>query len=276
MLFCIISILPLACKNMLEGLAKHGVVPTHTQDGFKTELAANTFWMENKATILHAPSEWKKICRKPGTLLVYVHPKNTNPGIEALRAEEYARHSLQMMDIRNGLFLNASNYLEVLEEDELSLQKILSHNPRPSWEEYFMSIAETVSLRSNCMKRKVGAVIVKNNRIVATGYNGTATGSLNCNQGGCQRCNDNVKQGSHLSDCFCVHAEESAFLDAGSNRCAGADLYTTVFPCIQCSRKIIQMNISKVYYMYEYVDNNNIREYFSKHNVGMEKLKEQR
>ncbi|MGH7338408.1 MAG: hypothetical protein ACREI7_12570, partial [Myxococcota bacterium] len=79
---------------------------------------------------------------------------------------------------------------------------------RPSWDEYFMSIARVVASRSNCVKRKVAAVITRDRRIISTGYNGTPRGTLNCNEGGCPRCNSFAEGGTRLDECLCSHGEE--------------------------------------------------------------------
>ena len=78
---------------------------------------------------------------------------------------------------------------------------------RPDWDEYFMRIASIVALRSNCMKRKVAALIVKDRRIISTGYNGTPRGVKNCNEGGCPRCNSLAASSTNLEECFCSHGE---------------------------------------------------------------------
>ncbi|VVB56586.1 Dephospho-CoA kinase [uncultured archaeon] len=83
---------------------------------------------------------------------------------------------------------------------------------RPTWDQYFMSIAQVISSRSNCMKRQVGAVIVRDKRIVSTGYNGTPRGVKNCNEGGCKRCNSFAESGTRLDECICSHAEENAIV----------------------------------------------------------------
>ena len=79
-----------------------------------------------------------------------------------------------------------------------------------------MSIAYLARLRSNCMKKAVGCVIVKDDRIVSIGYNGTPVGAKNCFEGGCDRCNSNVSGGTDLDKCLCIHAEDSAILQVGS------------------------------------------------------------
>ena len=123
-------------------------------------------------------------------------------------------------------------------QDVLDFQNTLSkfdfRNPqivRPTFDTYFMRLAELASSRSNCMKRGNGAIITKDQRVVSTGYNGTPFSLTNCNEGGCQRCNDNVQQGIDLDKCICMHAEESAVMEAGRPRCLGGTIYTTSFPC---------------------------------------------
>lgn len=87
---------------------------------------------------------------------------------------------------------------------------------RPSWDTYFMELADLASQRSNCMKRRVGAVLTQDKRILSTGYNGTPKGLRNCTQGGCPRCNNGVEQG--FAECLCLHAEENALIEAGRTR----------------------------------------------------------
>jgi len=121
---------------------------------------------------------------------------------------------------------------------------------RPEWDAYFMQLATLASRRSNCMKRRVGAILVRNKRILATGYNGTPRGLLNCNEGGCSRCNS----ASETSDeCVCLHAEENALLEAGRERVGdGAVLYCNTCPCLKCTIKIIQTGVKEVVYNLSY------------------------
>ncbi|EED79358.1 predicted protein [Postia placenta Mad-698-R] len=113
-----------------------------------------------------------------------------------------------------------------------------------------MQLAELASERSNCMKRRVGAILVRNKRILATGYNGTPRGLTNCNEGGCTRCNS----GKEASDeCVCLHAEENALLEAGRERVGdGAVLYCNTCPCLKCTIKIIQTGVKEVVYNLSY------------------------
>ena len=85
-------------------------------------------------------------------------------------------------------------------------------DPRPSWDAYFMELATVVASRSNCSRRHVGAVVVRNRHILATGYNGTPYGVKNCFEGGCPRCSGETKSGAKLDECLCVHAEQNAII----------------------------------------------------------------
>jgi dCMP deaminase len=102
------------------------------------------------------------------------------------------------------------------------------------------------------MKRAVGAVIVKDNRIVAAGYNGTPLGMKNCNEGGCARCNGLAKAGVSLDECFCIHAEENAVIEAGREKCQGATIYTTTMTCLMCAKKVAQAGITKIVFDRDY------------------------
>lgn len=121
---------------------------------------------------------------------------------------------------------------------------------RPTWDEYFMNIAKVVSSRSNCMKRQVGAIIVRDKRIVSTGYNGTPRGIKNCNEGGCKRCNSFAESGTKLDECICSHAEENAIVQAAYHGISirGGTLYTTYSPCLNCTKMIINAGIVEVVY----------------------------
>jgi len=124
---------------------------------------------------------------------------------------------------------------------------------RPTWDAYFMTLASLASQRSNCMKRRVGCVLVHNARIISTGYNGTPRNLRNCNEGGCVRCNAASGGGSALSTCLCLHAEENALLEAGRERIReGAVLYCDTSPCLTCSVKIAQVGVKEVVYSQSY------------------------
>jgi dCMP deaminase len=121
---------------------------------------------------------------------------------------------------------------------------------RPGWDAYFLSIAQVVASRSNCVKRHVGAVIARDRRIVSTGYTGTPRGVRNCNEGGCPRCNGFSESGKNLDECLCSHGEENAIVQASYHGIAikDATLYTTYSPCLMCSKMIINAGIRRVVY----------------------------
>ena len=125
---------------------------------------------------------------------------------------------------------------------------------RPDWDEYFMNIAKVVALRSNCMKRHVAAVIVKDKRIISTGYNGTPRGVTNCSEGGCPRCNQFAEGGTRLDECLCSHGEENAIVQASYHGISikDASLYTTFAPCLMCTKMIINAGIKEVVYNIDY------------------------
>ena len=127
-------------------------------------------------------------------------------------------------------------------------ERMRRKDPRPPWEYYFMRIAHDVSTRSNCCRRHVGAVIVKDNHIVSTGYNGTPIGTRNCFDGGCPRCNGDHKTGEHLDECLCVHAEQNAICQAArlGNAIDGGTIYVTCSPCLTCLKLLINSGIRRV------------------------------
>ena len=131
---------------------------------------------------------------------------------------------------------------------------------RPSWDSYFMALASLAAQRSNCMKRRVGCVVVRDKRVISTGYNGTPRGMRNCGEGGCGRCNNmgfgGSKSGVGLATCLCIHAEENALLEAGRERIGdgrdGVVLYCDTCPCLTCSIKIVQVGVGEVVYAQGY------------------------
>lgn len=139
------------------------------------------------------------------------------------------------------------------------------NDKRLTWDEYFIKIAKLTSERSNCIKRKVGSIIVKENRILSSGYNGTASGLKNCFEGGCKRCFDQHQskietplkkkiesKGLDLELCLCIHAEENALLFIPKNDLLDSTIYTTLFPCIGCLKKILQCKIKRIVYIDDY------------------------
>lgn len=163
---------------------------------------------------------------------------------------------------------------ELFEKVDSLLLQLPMNFERPSWDEYFMNIAKVVATRSNCVKRKVAAVIVKDRRIVSTGYNGTPRGVKNCNEGGCARCNTFTKGGTQLDECLCSHGEENAIVQASYHGIPIKDstIYTTFSPCLTCSKMIINAGIVKVVYNAEYPLGEKALAMLNEANVEVKKL----
>lgn len=127
---------------------------------------------------------------------------------------------------------------------------------RPDWNHYFMKITHLVATRSTCLRRNVGAVIVKNNRILATGYNGAPSGVEHCLDIGCLREKMHIPSGERQELCRGIHAEQNAIIQAAANgvAIAGGLLYCTHQPCITCTKMIINAGIEKVFITNPYPD----------------------
>lgn len=127
---------------------------------------------------------------------------------------------------------------------------------RPRWDEYFMDIVELVKTRSTCLRRQVGALIVKNKRILATGYNGVPTGIEHCDKVGCLRQEYNVPSGQRHELCRAVHAEQNAIVQAAmaGTSIQGATIYVSAQPCSLCAKMIINAGIKKIIFKGEYPD----------------------
>lgn len=118
---------------------------------------------------------------------------------------------------------------------------------RPSWDEYFMEIARDIATRSTCIRRKVGAVIVRERRILTTGYNGTPTGIRHCTEETCMRSRFNVPSGERHELCRGLHAEQNAIIQAALYGISidGATIYITHQPCSICTKMLINSGIKK-------------------------------
>ena len=128
---------------------------------------------------------------------------------------------------------------------------------RPTWHEYFVSITKQVATRSTCLRRKVGAIVVKDKRILTTGYNGAPKGVENCLEAGtCLREELGVPSGERHEICKGLHAEQNALLQAAYHGVSIKDsvIYCTTQPCIMCSKMIINAGIRKIFYLEDYPD----------------------
>jgi dCMP deaminase len=135
---------------------------------------------------------------------------------------------------------------------------------RPNWDEYFMLIAVATRERAECLGRHVGAVLVREGRIVATGYNGTPRGFPRCNasEQGCHRCahRERYPSGSAYDVCICVHAEQNAILQAArlGYSLEGAHCYTTLRPCFGCLKELRQAGAERIVYLNAWSPNGNV------------------
>jgi dCMP deaminase len=130
------------------------------------------------------------------------------------------------------------------------------HAIRPSWEEYFMDITHLVSKRSTCLRRRVGAVVVKDKKILATGYNGAPSRLDHCLDVGCLRIKKGIPSGERHELCRGLHAEQNAIVQAAYHGVGiqGSTLYCTNHPCAICSKMIINAGINRVVYEEGYAD----------------------
>jgi dCMP deaminase len=127
---------------------------------------------------------------------------------------------------------------------------------RPSWDQYFMEITSLVATRSTCLRRQVGAVLVKDRNILATGYNGAPSGVSHCLDTGCLRERLGIPSGERHELCRGLHAEQNAIIQAAKHgtNIDGSTLYCTTMPCIICSKMLINAGIRRIVYREGYSD----------------------
>ena len=138
-----------------------------------------------------------------------------------------------------------------------------------------MGIANVIAGRSNCLRRKVAAVIVKDRHILSTGYNGTPHGVRNCFEGGCPRCSGKAASGADLEECLCVHAEQNAICQAAffGHAIKDATIYVTISPCLTCAKLIINSGVKEVVYGGDYAFLPRVKEIFKSAGVAHRKYK---
>lgn len=132
---------------------------------------------------------------------------------------------------------------------------------RPSWEEYFMEIAHLVAKRSTCLRRQVGAVLVKDKHLLATGYNGAPSGISHCLDIGCLREELRIPSGERHELCRGLHAEQNAIIQAAKHgiNIDGSTLYCTTAPCVICAKMLINAGIQRIVYRHGYPDDLSLR-----------------
>ncbi len=127
---------------------------------------------------------------------------------------------------------------------------------RPSWDEYFLEMARVIAKRSTCLRRHVGALLVREKRILASGYNGAPSGLPHCDEVGCRRAELGIPSGQRAELCRALHAEQNAIIQAALHGVTtrGAVLYCTTQPCATCAKMLINAGIVRVVYEGEYAD----------------------
>lgn len=127
---------------------------------------------------------------------------------------------------------------------------------RPTWDEYFMEMANVAAKRSTCLRRQVGAVLVRDNTILATGYNGAPRGIAHCLDVGCRREELKIPSGQRHELCSAVHAEQNAIIQAAVHGISieGATLFTTTQPCVLCAKMLINAGVKRIVCQGDYPD----------------------
>jgi len=180
----------------------------------------------------------------------------------------------QVEQLADATLTNDGSFEDLQQKTDAAVSGLLSSASRPNWDQYFMDIARVVASRSNCMKRKVAAIIVRDKRVISTGYNGTPRGAVNCNEGGCPRCNGMAVSGTALDECLCSHGEENEIVQASYHGVSlkDATIYSTFAPCLMCAKMIINSGIREVIYNMDYPLNDSAFNLFTQTGVKVRKL----
>lgn len=167
-----------------------------------------------------------------------------------------------------------SEFAEDLGIDRILQDLIGRRSSRPSWDEYFIQIAALVATRSTCLRRQVGAVIVRDRRILTTGYNGVPKGMVHCLERGCLREEMGIPSGQRQELCRGIHAEQNAIIQAATMGVSIKDstIYCTHQPCILCAKMIINAGIERVVIVSGYPDEM-ARNFFAEAGVKVEVFK---
>ena len=150
----------------------------------------------------------------------------------------------------------------------------VSKHVRPSWDEYFMKIAALVSERSTCLRHHVGAIIIKDRRVLTTGYNGAAAGTRDCLELGCLREQQNIPSGERHEICRAIHAEQNAIIQAGKHgeNVMGGTVYCTHSPCIICAKMMINAGIKRIVVYIKYPDIGGVEDLLKEAGVELIKI----
>ena len=150
----------------------------------------------------------------------------------------------------------------------------VSKSVRPSWDDYFMKIAMLVSERSTCLRHHVGAIVVKDRRVITTGYNGAAAGTKDCLELGCLRNQLGIPSGERHEICRAIHAEQNAIIQASryGESIMGGTIYCTHSPCIICAKMMINAGIKRIVVYLKYPDIGGVEELLKEAKVELVKI----
>ena len=168
----------------------------------------------------------------------------------------YQKQLIVCISIKS-IYKSAKVLYDGLQITSILLLKMENKIARPSWNQYFASITKQVASRSTCLRRKVGAIIVKEKRILTTGYNGAPKGTRNCLEiGHCLREQLKIPSGQRHEMCRALHAEQNAIIQAAYHgvKIASSSIYTTTQPCVMCAKMLINSGIKSIYYFEDYPD----------------------
>jgi len=167
--------------------------------------------------------------------------------------EDSGQQVARCMELADFKINNNGSLEELREKVEEILKKIMR---RPSWDEYFMKMAALVAERSTCLRHNVGAIVVKDKRVLTTGYNGAAAGVKDCFELGCLRDELGIASGTRHEICRAIHAEQNAIIQAGLHgiNISGSTLYCTHTPCMICAKMIVNAGIKEVVSYQDYAD----------------------
>ena len=226
-------------------------------DSIRNPAEARALLETGKTTLVYvtAPAETRfermKVRRREGDPRSFEAFK-TIDRLEMGGKDEHGQKLGEVFALATKKLVNDGDFKELYDAVDQMLSEVSAEfKPmRPSWDLYFMNIAKVVASRSNCVKRHVAAVIVKDRRIISTGYNGTPRGIRNCNEGGCPRCNSFADSGTKLEECVCSHGEENAIVQASYHGISikDATIYSTFSPCLMCTKMIINSGMREVVY----------------------------
>ncbi len=188
--------------------------------------------------------------------------------------EKHKQNLEACMERADILILNNNGVGELQQKVEKIYEKISSENTKPSWDEYFIKMASLVAERSTCLRHHVGAVIVKDKRVLTTGYNGAARGKKDCLELGCNKDKLSLASGMGYEECRAIHAEQNAIIQSGLHGIVIKDssLYLTHTPCRMCAKEIVQVGINEIITYQDFEGDNGAKKYLLDSGIKIKKI----